>query len=450
MRKIALPLATCFVGIFFGILIAQRTDVNTLEIKKRPVTSTKNGKQNKRETLKDNLQVHNKEVLFARQNTVKTIKGRHFTLITGRVVRNGVAYPNCQLFLSDMNPVPYGLNKKHTATIFDKSDRQGRFLFAVSNGGRYLLGVTKHLGPSPFKFKLALNVKNTKNSVRDLGDLDVTLGGSIYGQVTDSNGQGLPSITVIARIDKKTVLRTLTGSDGTYRLGFIERKKDIEVLFVPRPPFKKHFKPASVLVKTYDSPVIDQVLEVKEPKSFGQYVFVYSKIDRPEDPEFGHGPSIEVFRDGKHLFTQELGDQEGLYYTYSELELGRYLICIKQGNSLRIGKYIEITGDEFTSFELTEYDVIPTRKLVIELDLVQKKAIPERENYLKVGFPRPRRPGVNNPYPRFLMSLAGGYNEIEVPMNMPLILKHNSISVDLENSAIGPNQSGLLIVKGSD
>ena len=446
MNKIIVPAITFVVGLLIGALVFVESprprNGFAQQNPKAEKTSEKAGKKGMKVSLiKDKPLTH-----VSRQNAVKTIEGRHFTLITGRVVRNGEAYPNCQLYLADMNPVPYGMNKKHTATIFDKTDSRGRFLFSISNGGRYLLGAVKREGASPFTFKLALEFKNKENSVRDLGDVDVTLGKSIYGQVADSTGKGLPSISVIARIDKKIVLRTLTGPDGTYRLGFIDRKEDVEVLFVPRPPFKKHLKAARVFVKPHDSPVVDQVLEVNEPKSFSRYVFVYTKLNRPKDPEFGHGPSIELFQDGKHLSTRTMGHKEGFYNATFELELGEYLMCIKQGNSLRIGKYVKVNGDEFISFELTEYDVIPTRKITVELNLVEKRPIPAEENYLKVGFPRPKSPGVNNPTPRYLMSLAGGYNEIEVPMNMPLVLKHNRIDVDLESNVIGPNQRGLMVV----
>lgn len=449
MRKAAFPLFTCLIGLSLGVatsvLPLPRATDDFLTDKeptgapsKRVLTALESGPSPARAA----------PILKAQQNAVRSTSGRHFTLITGRVVKDGQAYPNCQMFLEDIeNPVPLGFSVKKSASVFDRTDEEGRFLFAVTHGGRYLLGAVKNEGSSPFKFKQILAIKNVENSVKELGDIDVTQAQPIYGQVTDSSGHGLPSVSVIARIDKKVVLRTLTGCDGSYRLGFIERKKDVELLFIPRPPFKGYLHSARIFVKRHES-IVDRVLEEKENKSFSQYVFVYTRLNRPKDPEFDRGPAVHLFQAGQYLTTITMGLKEGLYNAIFELDPGEYLFCIQQGNTLRIGKTVRVTGEEFQSFELTEYDVIPTRKLALEFNLVEKRPIDKGDNYLRVGFFCKKSSPLDNPSPKFLMNLFGTYNEIEIPMNMALKLKHRSIDVNLKESKIKANQEGLIKVEG--
>lgn len=387
------------------------------------------------------------------QRSISPPQGRHYTLITGRLINNGQPYQDCKMYLMALSETaPLGFQRRENPTFFDRTNDRGRFLFAITNPGRYEIGIAMRVAGDPFRFSQTISITNEQNSVRDIGNLDITQKESIYGQVTDPRGVPLPHVSVIARINETVVMRTLTGADGRYRLGFQKRNETVELLFLPRPPFKGHLESARVLVKQNGREVLlDRVLDEVSPGDYSNRVFLYTKLFEPKDKSFQTGPNVYVFQDGQFIFEREIIYKEGVGSAILHLKPGRYYVCLKYGSNLAIGRHIDLEQGSFKAFELTEYDVVPYRKITLELEMTNDcREHPKDRNLFKVAFleqtkESEKRQGV---FPRFPIQSREYRLTLKVPEGIALLLEDDlTININKEDRFLSGKVEGLVRIR---
>lgn len=457
MKKYIVPLVSFFVGVTLCFLLltsGERKGPLESDSANRSMKSEEKAKKQERRSinLKERKEVA-EEFLVPEHSHVVPPRGRQFTLITGRLVNESQPYGNCRMFLkANSETAPVGFDKRETPTFFDRTDDDGRFLFAVTNPGRYTIGVAKHIGGRPMRFSQLVFVRNEKNEVKDLGDLVVTQNAAIYGRVTNPEGIPLPYISVIARVGEKVLLRTLTGPDGSYRLGFAKRSEAVEILFLPRSPFKEHFKSSKVTVKkNQDFQLLDQVLEERSRGVYSKRVFLYTKLLEPKDKKLQSGPDVYVFQSGRFLFEGEITYKEGVGSVILHLDPGKYYVCLKIGSNLSIGRHIVLEKEEFQAFELTEYDVVPHRMLNLEFDITNNcQQHSAKESLFKVGFfePKAKTEEWSSIFPRFPISSDKSRLSLKLPVGIPLFINTDlSLSVHKEDRFLGPTEEGSLKIR---
>ena len=443
-------ISACIVGLIIGFSLSflfngpeNETSIisNSLDKRNSPALNHSETIQNEKNS--------DSTISYSRQNKVKLVPGRHFTLITGRLVDEGEFVRKARVLLRPRFPERLKDTKdSYSPAVFDWTDDSGRFLFSVCRGGDYILSIAKVRSPEPYQFIKHLSIANKKNEVRDLGDFDVSHKDFLSGKVISQTGKPLPLISVIAKVDGEVVLRTLTDARGDYRLGFSKRNKAVRLIFYPQRPFLGQYSVAERIVKPKDSGFVNQTLEEKDPKATGSYVFIYTELGAPKVGLRSGRPRVYAFQEGKLVQSRELVDREGRQVTCLTLKPGRYTACLKLGQSLRIGKTFEVTGEEFKAFQLTEHDLLESRRLTIELDFGRKPKLTEREDTFSVGVLRPPENGLKRS-PDFLFDSDPGIDrlEIEVPYGLPLIVKHKSGAVWIPQGSIGPRAQGRLFIK---
>lgn len=443
-------IVACFVGLIAGFSLSHFT----VDPRKQTETATEVRGVGRSRNVSPASVVENKKssdstISYSRQNKVKLVPGRHFTLITGRLMNEGEFVRKARVLLRPRFPERLKDRKdSYSPAVFDWTDDSGRFLFSVCRGGDYILSLAKVRSPEPYQFFKHLSIANKKNEVLDLGDFDVSHKDFLSGKVFSQTGKPLPLISVIAKVDGEVVLRTLTDARGDYRLGFSKRNKAVRLIFYPQRPFLGQYSVAERLVKPKDSGFVNQTLEEKDPKATGSYVFIYTELGVPKAGLRSGRPRVYAFQEGKLVQSRELVDREGRQVTCLTLKPGRYTASLKLGQSLRIGKTFEVTGEEFKAFQLTEHDLLDSRRLIVELDFGRKPKLTEREDTFSVGVLRPPENGLKRS-PDFLFDSDPGIDriEIEVPYGLPLIVKHKSGAVWIPQGSIGARAQGRLVIK---
>lgn len=440
MKKHWLPITTALTGFFFALFLSslyEGSKTGNTAPSPAQVHSGQKGKEE--EAISQAPPLNQGSISKTPLPTIPSVAGRSLTLIKGKIVKSESAFANKWIHLTTDTGFPYRVfPPKHEPIVFDKTNAEGQFLFAVTRPGQYTLHIHSR-GATPFWYKESIVIENKRNSVRDLGSIDVSLKDSIYGQVTDRSGRALPFVTVTAKRGQKVLRRTLTNSNGEYRLGFVERSAALELSFQAQGPFSKRFQSAVSAVPA-DTKLVDKVLDDHQDSPIWGYLFVYTEINKPRDLSYGN-PVVYIFKKGKLLFERELTLREGHYCDYVALKPGKHILCMKQGNSLRLGKEITITKTDFVSTSLTEYDQLPTKHLEIELDFNKVKPIKARLDKIQVGLVR------GSKTPKYIFSAPGHRIDLEVPRDIYLSVKHKSTTVVIENSLIEPEQEGVIKVK---